>query len=168
MEIFTGNTETVKFVDPETKKARDVKLDDLRDLAEANQEDIILLSDNGEMPIVTLGDYNKIIFDKKKKEKENLKKQKENVHNLKEIRMSSTIAENDIKIKAKNINKFLNNGDKVLITIKYKGRAARGIGDAQSKVDQILQFITEDYVVNDKLSINNNIVSIVLLPSTKK
>lgn len=168
MEIFTGNTETVKFVDPETKKARDVKLDDLRDLAEANQEDIILLSDNGEMPIVTLGDYNKIIFDKKKKEKENLKKQKENVHNLKEIRMSSTIAENDIKIKAKNINKFLSNGDKVLITIKYKGRAARGIGDAQSKVDQILQFITEDYVVNDKLSINNNIASIVLLPSTKK
>ena len=65
-------------------------------------------------------DFGKYVYEQSKKEKEAKKKQK--VVNIKEIRVSLNIEEHDIDIKAKNARKFLLDGDKVKITVRFRGR----------------------------------------------
>ena len=65
-------------------------------------------------------DLGKFIYEQSKKEKEAKKNQK--VISIKEIRVSLTIEEHDIDIKAKNARKFLLDGDKVKITVRFRGR----------------------------------------------
>ncbi len=73
-------------------------------------------------PVCKIMDLGKYIYEQSKKEKEAKKKQKVTV--IKEIRCSLTIEENDIAIKAKNARKFLLDGDKVKVTVRFKGREA--------------------------------------------
>jgi translation initiation factor IF-3 len=67
-------------------------------------------------------DFGKFIYEQSKKEKEAKKKQK--VVDLKEVRLSPTIEEHDVMIKANNARKFLNDGDKVKVTVRFRGREA--------------------------------------------
>ena len=82
-----------------------------------------MISPNANPPVCKVMDLGKYIYEQAKKEKEAKKKQK--VINIKEIRCSLTIEENDIAIKAKNARKFLLDGDKVKITVRFKGREAQ-------------------------------------------
>ena len=168
MELMNIDAKVVRYVDNETKKSTQMDYDAVKKIAEQKELDVILLSNSSDIPVVTIGDYNKIIFDKKKKEKENLKKQKENIQSLKEIRMSHNIADNDLKIKAKNIDKFLRNGDKVLITVRYKGRAAKFMDGSQNIINKLLEYCTESYTVSSKLSIDNNSAALTISPIKSK
>ena len=94
--------------------------------------------------------------------------QKENIQSLKEVRMSHNIADNDLKIKAKNIDKFLRNGDKVLITVRYKGRAAKFMDGSQNIINKLLEYCTESYTVSSKLSTDNNSVTLTISPIKSK
>ena len=82
-----------------------------------------MISPGANPPVCKIMDLGKYIYEQSKKEKEAKKKQK--VTTLKEIRCSLTIEENDIAIKAKNARKFLEDGDKVKITVRFKGREAQ-------------------------------------------
>ncbi|MBU5889566.1 translation initiation factor IF-3, partial [Vibrio cholerae O1] len=73
-------------------------------------------------PVCKIMDYGKFIYEQSKKEKEAKKKQK--VISVKEIRVSPTIEKHDLEIKAKNAKKFLEAGDKVKITVRFRGREA--------------------------------------------
>lgn len=79
-------------------------------------------SKNGNPPIAKICDYNKFLFDTKKKEKDQKKKQKQNQSEVKEIRMTPNIDDHDFDFKLKNAEKFLKNNDKVLVTVIFKGR----------------------------------------------
>ena len=91
-----------------------------RKIAEENDVDLVMISPNAKPPVCKIMDYGKFIYEQAKKEKEARKKQK--VVNIKEIRVSLTIEEHDIDIKAKNARKFLLDGDKVKITVRFRGR----------------------------------------------
>ena len=82
--------------------------------------DLVLISPNANPQVCKIMDLGKFIYEQSKKEKEAKKKQK--IINIKEIRCSLTIEENDIAIKAKNARKFLLDGDKVKITVRFRGR----------------------------------------------
>ncbi len=91
--------------------------------------DLVMISPNAVPPVCKIMDLGKFIYEQSKKEKEAKKNQK--VINIKEIRVSLTIEEHDIEIKAKNARKFLEDGDKVKITVRFRGRemelAHRGV-----------------------------------------
>ncbi|MGL5152342.1 MAG: translation initiation factor IF-3 [Clostridium sp.] len=89
-------------------------------LAEEKELDLVMISPNANPPVCKIMDLGKFIFEQAKKEKEAKKKQK--VVSIKEIRVSVTIEEHDISIKAKNARKFLLDGDKVKITVRFRGR----------------------------------------------
>lgn len=91
-----------------------------RKIAEEKDLDLVMISPNAKPPVCKIMDYGKFIYEQSKKEKEAKKKQK--VINIKEIRVSLTIEEHDIDIKAKNARKFLLDGDKVKITVRFRGR----------------------------------------------
>lgn len=89
-------------------------------IAEDREMDLVMISPNAKPPVCKIMDYGKFVYEQSKKEKEAKKKQK--VVNIKEIRVSLTIEEHDIDIKAKNARKFLLDGDKVKITVRFRGR----------------------------------------------
>ena len=91
-----------------------------RKIAEEKDLDLVMISPNAKPPVCKIMDYGKFIYEQSKKEKEAKKKQK--VINIKEIRVSLTIEEHDIDIKAKNARKLLLDGDKVKITVRFRGR----------------------------------------------
>ncbi|GIM28685.1 translation initiation factor IF-3 [Clostridium polyendosporum] len=91
-------------------------------MAEEKELDLVMISPNANPPVCRIMDFGKYIYEQSKKEKEAKKKQK--VINVKEVRVSPTIEENDVRIKANNARKFLNDGDKVKVTVRFRGREA--------------------------------------------
>ena len=97
-----------------------VSSNEARRLADESDLDLVMISPNAKPPVCKIMDYGKFVYEQSKKEKEAKKKQK--VISIKEIRVSLTIEEHDIDIKAKNARKFLLDGDKVKITVRFRGR----------------------------------------------
>jgi len=94
------------------KMAREMELD-LVEISNPN---------NGMPSICRIVDYQKFIYDKKKKDREQKKKQKLNQSEVKEIRMTPNTDEHDFNFKLNHAKNFLNNNDKVLASVFFKGR----------------------------------------------
>lgn len=81
-----------------------------------------MIAPQGNPPVCKIMDYGKFLYEQQRREKEARKKQK--VINIKEVRISPNIEEHDLNVKAKNAAKFLNDGDKVKVTVRFRGREA--------------------------------------------
>lgn len=91
-------------------------------IAEEKEMDLVVISPNAAPPVCKIMDFGKFVYEQSKKDKEAKKKQK--VVTLKEVRLSPTIEEHDIEIKASNGRKFILAGDKVKVTVRFRGREA--------------------------------------------
>ena len=110
----------VRLIGTDGEQLGVVSSNEARRLADESDLDLVMISPNAKPPVCKIMDYGKFVYEQSKKEKEAKKKQK--VVNIKEIRVSLTIEEHDIDIKAKNARKFLLDGDKVKITVRFRGR----------------------------------------------
>ncbi len=95
---------------------------DAMGLAKDNDMDLVMVSDKSTPPICKVVDYKKFLYEKQKKAKELEKKQKQNNKDIKEIRFTSNTDQNDIDTKTKNIEKFIEKGHKVKLSVLFKGR----------------------------------------------
>lgn len=91
-------------------------------LADYSGFDLVLINENSNPPVCKLMDYKKFKYEKKKKQKENDKKQRETNLETKEFRLSVTIDTHDFDTKVRNAAKYLEKGNKVKATIRFKGR----------------------------------------------
>ena len=89
-------------------------------LAEEKDLDLVKIAPNAVPPVCKIMDYGKFRFEQLKKEKEAKKNQK--VVEIKEIRMSPSIDTNDFNTKVKNAQKFLKDGNRVKVTVRFRGR----------------------------------------------
>ena len=89
-------------------------------LAEERQLDLVKIAPQARPPVCKLMDYGKYRFEQSKKEREFRKNQK--VITVKEVRLSATIEDHDVDVKYKNAVKFLKDGNKVKVTIRFRGR----------------------------------------------
>lgn len=90
-------------------------------LAESANLDVVLVAPNAKPPVARIMDYGKYRFELQKKQRDARKKQK--TINIKEVRLSPTIEDNDFQTKLNNAVKFLNKGAKVKVSIRFRGRA---------------------------------------------
>jgi translation initiation factor IF-3 len=90
------------------------------ELAEGKDLDLVMVANNPEAPVCKIMNYGKYKFEQSKKEKESKKKQK--VTEMKEIRVTPNIEKHDFEFKSKNAKKFLEEGNKVKITVRFRGR----------------------------------------------
>ena len=90
-------------------------------MAQAQQLDLVEISPNADPPVCKIIDYNKFLYDKKKKEKE--MKAKSKASEVKEIRVTPGTDDHDFDFKAKHAEKFLKDGNKVKAYVQFKGRA---------------------------------------------
>ncbi len=103
--------------------------------AEAANLDLVKIAPNAEPPVCKIMDYGKFKFDQAKKEKEARKAQK--VVETKEIRLGLNIDVHDFNTKLKHTQRFIANGDKVKVSIRFKGRA---IGHTELGLDTMNRF----------------------------
>ena len=89
-------------------------------MAEEQGLDLVKISPNAVPPVCKIMDYSKFCFDQKKREKEAKKNQR--VVEIKEIRMSPSIDTNDLNTKIKNAQKFLKEGNRVKVSVRFRGR----------------------------------------------
>ena len=97
-----------------------VPLKEAMDLAEAAVLDLVKIVPKAEPPVCRIIDYGKYKYELVRKEKEAKKKQK--TVELKEIRMSPNIDQNDMNTKMSSARKFITKGDKVKVTLRFRGR----------------------------------------------
>lgn len=89
-------------------------------MAVQNGKDLVLIAPNGKPPVCRIMDYGKYRYELIKKNKEAKKKQK--TTNLKELRLSPNIESHDLNVKARQASKFLTSGDKVKVSVRFRGR----------------------------------------------
>ena len=124
--------------------------------------DLVKIAPTAKPPVCKIIDYGKYRYELARKEKEAKKKQK--VTTIKEIRCSLTIEENDIAIKAKNARKFLLDGDKVKITVRFKGREAQLGHIGQRILDNFVSKLEDVCVVEKPAKHEGRNMTMVLGP----
>lgn len=126
--------------------------------------DLVLVAANAKPPVCRIMDYGKFRFEQQKKEKEARKNQK--IINLKEVRLSPTIDEHDFNTKLRNAIKFLEKGDKVKASIRFKGRAITHKEIGQRVLDRFSEACAEVATVETKTK--NGLPQHVLNARTEK
>ena len=110
----------VQLIGETGEKLGVVSFQDALSKAEDKNLDLVLVAPNSNPPVCKIMNYGKYKFEQAKKEKEAKKKQK--VLEIKEIRVTPNIEEHDFGFKAKNARKFIEDGNKVKITVRFRGR----------------------------------------------
>ncbi len=110
----------VNLIDEQGQKLGTMELRKAQEIADEKKLDLVLVAPNGKPPVCKIMNYGKYKFEQAKKEKEARKKQK--TFELKEIRVTPNIEEHDFGFKSKNARKFLEDGSKFKITVRFRGR----------------------------------------------
>ena len=143
-----------------------VSLKEAMQKAEEEGLDLVLLSPNATPPVCKIMDYGKHKFDTIKKEKEAKKKQK--VSEVKGMQLSMNIAENDMLFKAKNVRKFLTNGDKVKVSLRMFGRQLANPQMGMPIMDKFYEMVSDISDLTSKPEINGRQIVMVLSPKNTK
>ena len=110
----------VRVIDPNGRQLGIMSLKEALQYAQEAQLDLVKIASDAKPPVCKIMDYGKYKYEQSKREKEARKKQK--VINIKEIRMNPQIDDHDFEVRVKSAIKFLKDGDKVKVTIKFRGR----------------------------------------------
>lgn len=134
---------------------------DAIDKAYESDMDLVMVAPNAAPPVCKILDYNKYKFEMAKKEKESKKNQK--IVEIKEVRLSATIDTHDLEIKAKSANKFLKAGDKVKVSLKFKGREVRFVEKGK---ETILKFVSmlEEGQIDKEPKLEGKFLNVIVMP----
>ncbi|GEP19361.1 translation initiation factor IF-3 [Pediococcus argentinicus] len=135
-------------------------------LAETANLDLVLVSPKAKPPVAKIMDYGKYRFEQQKKKREARKKQK--TFSLKEIRLSPTIDTNDFNTKLKNAQKFLSKGDKVRVSIRFKGRAITHKEIGRQVLERMAKETTDIATVEARPKMDGRSMFLVLAPIAEK
>jgi translation initiation factor IF-3 len=112
--------QSVRLIDAEGEQVGVVSRGDALDRAFAAGLDLVEISPNAEPPVCKILDFGKFKYEVQKKKAEAKKKQK--VIEIKEIKVRPGIDDNDYNIKMRSVRRFLEDGDKVKVTLRFRGR----------------------------------------------
>ena len=117
------------------------------EIAEEKKLDLVLVSPYAQVPVCKIMNYGKYKFEQAKKEKEAKKKQK--IQETKELWITPNIEEHDFGFKAKNAKKFIEDGNKVKITVRFRGRELNNIKMGENVLNDFAKEL-EDVAVVEK------------------
>ncbi|MCI8654276.1 MAG: translation initiation factor IF-3 [Clostridia bacterium] len=127
----------VNLISENGEKLGTVEFHKALDMAYDKKLDLVLVAPNSVPPVCKIMDYGKYKFEQAKKEKEAKKKQK--VQETKEIRITPNIEEHDFGFKCKNARKFLEDGNKVRITVRFRGREVNNIKMGENILNKFIE-----------------------------
>lgn len=111
------------------------------DMAMEKKKDLVKVAPNAKPPVCRIMDYGKFKYEQQKKEKEAKKKQKQIT--VKEVRLSLNIEDHDMETKAKRARKFLQDGDRVKVSLRFKGRQLGHTNLGYGVIDRFVERVSE-------------------------
>ena len=135
-------------------------LEDAIEKAESKDLDLVLVSPNVNPPVCKIMNYGKYKFEQAKKEKEAKKKQK--VLEVKELRVTPNIEEHDFGFKSKNARKFLQDGNKVKITVRFRGREVNNTKAGETVLNKFIEELEDVSTVEKKPKLEGRNMFIIL------
>ena len=135
-------------------------------MAEEQNLDLVKISPNAVPPVCKLMDYGKYRFEQTKREKEARKNQR--VVEIKEIRMSPSIDVNDFNVKLRNAQKFLSEGNRCKVTVRFRGREMAHTNIGQDLLLKFAESCGENAVMDKSRSWRERHMSIFLSPNLPK
>lgn len=143
-------------------------IQDARTLASYASLDLVLISPNANPPVCKVMDYNKFRYEKQKKAKEALKKQKANMSELKEYRLSPVIDVGDFETKLRNATKYLEKGDRIKLTIRFKGRQMAHTELGKEVLERFADRVMDYADIEQKPKLDGRTMTMLLVPKKDK
>jgi len=136
------------------------------ELAREADLDLVEVAPTAAPPVCRLLDYGKFKYEQAKKERESRKGQHASV--LREIRMRPKIDSHDLEMKARNAEKFLKGGDKVKVTVMFRGREMAHPEIGRAILDQVAEQLKDVSVIEKPASMEGRFLSAILAPGHVK
>ena len=131
-------------------------------IAAGQELDLILIAPQAKPPVCRIMDYSKFRYEQARKEREAKKKQK--TVEVKEIRFSPNIDTNDLNTKSNNARKFLEKGNRVKVTLRFRGREMAHINATKGVLDEFAATLADIANVDKPAKLEGRNMSIVLAP----
>ena len=154
----------VQVIDENGEKLGKINTNQAIEMAEDRGLDLVLVSPNQDNPVCKMLDYSKYKFEMAKKAKEAKKKQK--VIEIKEIRLSPNIDKHDLEVKAKMASKFLEAGNKVKVSMRFRGRELNFINQGKEMMKGFQEMI-ENSQIEKEAKIEGKNLTMFLSPKQK-
>lgn len=152
----------VRVIDADGEQLGIISTKEAQSIADSKELDLVKISPTAKPPVCRIMDYSKYKFDKAKKEKEARKKQK--TVSLKELRLSPNIDKHDIEVKVKKATTFLKNGDKVKISIRFRGRELGHTDIAKGIMKDFAEQVSEYGVIEKEPKMEAKSMAMFLSP----
>ncbi|MCM1322001.1 MAG: translation initiation factor IF-3 [Bacteroides sp.] len=154
----------VRLIDGEGQQ-KILTIDALR-LARERELDLVEVAPQANPPVCKILDYGKYRFEQEKRLRDSKKNQKQ--LKLKEIRMQPKIGSGDLDFKSKHIKEFLDEGSKVKVTVRFRGRELAHTELGLDVLNAVLQRLGDEYVIDKPAAMEGRFMSMTLSPKVKK
>ena len=152
----------VRVIDSDGSQLGIMATSEALNLAAEKKLDLVNVAPSAKPPVCKILDYGKYRYEMQKKEKEAKKKQK--VTQVKEIRVSTFIAKHDLQVKANNAAKFLKEGDKVKVSLRFRGREKGYANVGEEVMKTFADAIAEVGVIEKKPMLEGRSMIMILAP----
>ena len=156
----------LRVIDSDGTQLGIMSLEAAMNLAAERKLDLVNIAPTAKPPVCKILDYGKYSYELQKKEKEAKKKQK--ITQVKEIRLSTFIEEHDLAVKASNAAKFLKEGDKVKVSLRFKGREKDYASKGHVVMSKFSEFVSDSGVVEKKPEFEGRSLIMILAPKSDK
>ncbi|MCX7116131.1 MAG: translation initiation factor IF-3 [Gammaproteobacteria bacterium] len=155
----------VRLIDAEGNQLGIVATQEALRLALEQELDLVEISPTAQPPVCRIMNYGKFLFELNKKQNVAKKKQKQN--QVKELKFRPTTEEGDYQVKLRNLTRFLEHGDKVKITIRFRGREVAHQDLGMRMIERLQVDIAEHAVVEQHAKREGRQIVMVLAPKKK-
>lgn len=152
----------LRVIDSDGTQLGVMSLEEAMNLAVERKLDLVNIAPTAKPPVCKILDYGKYRYEMQKKEKEAKKKQK--TIQVKEIRLSPNIEEHDLVVKANNASKFLKDGDKVKVSLRFRGRQNDLYGTGTKVMNKFAEVVSEFAVIEKKPEYEGRSLIMILAP----
>lgn len=153
----------VQVIGPDGKNLGVMPTSKALELAREYGLDLVEVAPNASPPVVRIMDYGKFVYQQKKKNK-----QKNKTSELKEIEMTPNIGEHDLNVKLRKIKEFLEEGHKVKVDIRMRGRQVLHTQIAEDLAKRVISLLEDVASVEKEPTVENSYVFFILKPRKKK
>ena len=150
----------VQVIDENGEKKGVLPIAAALELAEEKNLDLVLVAPNSNPVVCKIMNYGKYKFEQAKKEKESRKNQK--AVEIKEIRVSSNIGEHDFNFKSKNARSFLESGNKVKFTLRFRGRELNNVKAGENILNKFAESLEDIATVEKRPFLEGKTMFIIL------
>ena len=156
----------LRVIDTDGTQLGVMSRDEAMELAENKKLDLVCIAPKAEPPVCRILDYGKYKYELQKREKEAKKKQK--TTQVKEIRLSTFIEDHDIMVKAKTGAKFLKDGDKLKVSLRFRGREKDYVARGKEVMEKFAEAVSEVGTMDKKPNYEGRSLTMILTPKNDK